>query len=70
MVQYVHAELGTRAPCNCQLSLPVETWFERRRVVCCHLHESGRAKGQAAAALTGAPATVEAADAEELLKAC
>lgn len=38
-------------------------------MVCCHLHESGKAKGQAAAALTGGPATVEAAAAEELLKA-
>ncbi|DBA76941.1 TPA: hypothetical protein ACH3X1_009536 [Trebouxia sp. C0004] len=39
------------------------------RVLCCHLHNAARAKGQAAAALTGAPATVEAAAAEDQLKA-
>ncbi len=38
--------------------------------MCCHLHYAGRAKGQAAAALTGAPATVEAAAAEDQLKVC
>lgn len=39
-----------------------------RHVVCQHLHESGRSRGQAAAATTGAPAVVEAAAAEDLLK--
>lgn len=39
-----------------------------RKVVCIHLHKSGQQKGQAAAALTGAPATAEAAVAEDHLK--
>ncbi len=42
----------------------------RRQVMCCHLHKSGQERGQAAAALTGAPATVEAAAAEDVLKVC
>ena len=37
-------------------------------MVCIHLHEAGQEKGQAAAALTGAPATAEAAAAEDHLK--
>ena len=39
-----------------------------RKVVCIHLHKCGQAKGQAAAALTGALATAEAAAAEDHLK--
>lgn len=39
-----------------------------RRVVCQCLNELGRSKGQAAAAITGAPAAVEAAAAEDLIK--
>lgn len=36
--------------------------------MCIHLHGAGQEKGQAAAALTGAPATAEAAAAEDHLK--
>lgn len=36
--------------------------------MCIHLHKSGQDKGEAAAALTGAPATAEAASAEDYLK--
>lgn len=41
---------------------------ECRKVVCIHLHKSGQEKGEAAAALTGAPAATEAASADDHLK--
>ena len=50
------------------LNARVEIAAVCRYVVCRHLHDSGRSRGQAAAATTGAPAAVEAAAAEDLLK--
>lgn len=37
-------------------------------MICQSLHESGRSRGQAAAAATGAPATAEAAAAEDSIQ--
>ena len=37
-------------------------------MICCHLYKAGQESGQTAVALSGAPATVEAATAEGLLK--
>ena len=39
-----------------------------RKVVCIHLQQFGQKKGEAAAGLTGAPATAEAALAQDYLK--